>query len=77
MLSPDYKERFIAEYCQVSIRLGKLKEMLQKWSVGRLEFEPTCPKELLELQLKAMEEYQKVLKIRALIEKIKLPKMEE
>jgi len=31
MLSPDYKERFIAEYAQTKIRYEKLKHLLTRW----------------------------------------------
>lgn len=31
MTSPDYKERFKAEYYQVKIRYEKLKSLLNKW----------------------------------------------
>lgn len=33
VMSDDYKERFIAEYCQTKIRYGKLKYMLEGWDV--------------------------------------------
>ena len=34
MLSEDYKERFIAEYQQLSIRHDGLKKMLDNWDKG-------------------------------------------
>ena len=40
MLSADYKERFIAEYQQIKIRLEKLKTMLGKLYDGKLDFKP-------------------------------------
>lgn len=38
MLSEDYKERFIAEYQQLSIRHDGLKKMLDNWDKGNLNF---------------------------------------
>ena len=72
MISPDYKERFRAEYYQVKIRYDKLKEMCEKWDIGTLSFTPTCPKETYEFQLKSMKEYLNILVIRAKIENINL-----
>ena len=76
MLSPDYKERFLAEYEQLVIRQQKLIKMMQKWDVGRLEFTPTCPKEVYEIQIRGMNEYRRALVIRAQLEGIELPKVE-
>ena len=72
MLSNDYKERFIGEYQQLTIRINGLKSMLTKWDNFELEFIPTCPYELLESQLMAMKLYQKFLIDRAEIEGIEL-----
>ena len=44
MNSADYKERFIAEYEQLVIRYTGLKNMLEKWDKGELNFKPTCPR---------------------------------
>lgn len=65
MQSPDYKERFRAEYFQLCIRISKLKAMLEKWERDELEFVPFNPYELLKAQLAAMKTYQLILKIRA------------
>lgn len=46
MNSEDYKERFKAEYYQVVIRVNGLKNMLDKWDRGELDFTPTCPREI-------------------------------
>lgn len=76
MLSDDYTERFKAEYHQVVNRANKLRKMLKDWSDGTLakdkDFEPTCPYYLLKWQLRTMEDYIYVLKIRAEIEGISL-----
>ena len=68
MLSPDYKERFIAEYRQLSIRTLKLEIFLDNYRNGRLSFKPTCSIELLEQQLDIMKTYITVLEERAKIE---------
>lgn len=70
MCSEDYKERFIAEYAQVEIRHRGLKKMLKKWDDGKLEFTPTCDREIYNEQLMAMEDYMSVLCKRADIEGI-------
>jgi hypothetical protein len=72
MTSNNYKERFIAEYQQLKIRIKSLEKMLEDWSKGKLEFQPTCPKDLLKEQLWSMREYRKCLRKRALIENINL-----
>lgn len=74
MCSPDYKERFVAEYVQLSNRLNGLKKMLHAWDDPNTEltFIPTCPRELYDYQVKAMEDYLNILKIRAKIEGVKI-----
>ena len=54
MLSEDYKERFIAEYQQLSIRHDGLKKMLDNWDKENLNFIPTCPRSTYDLQIKAI-----------------------
>ena len=72
MKSEDYKDRFKAEYYQLEDRAIKLGNMLKKYKAGTLNFTPSCSYELLESQLKAMNEYLKYLMIRAEIEGIEL-----
>ena len=72
MNSPDYKERFKAEYVQLSIRIEKLQNMLERWNAGELDFEPTCSFDLLAAQLNAMSAYIFILKMRAEVEGIEL-----
>lgn len=72
MTSNDYKERFLAEYYQLETRYTKLQAMVNKWDEGTLEFTPTCPRSLYDLQLRAMKDYLTVLETRALIEGIKI-----
>lgn len=72
MMSDDYKERFIAEYCQVKIRYGKLKYMLERWDNGVLDFTPTCPRSTYDLQISAMKDYIAVLEARAVMEGVML-----
>ena len=68
MLSLDYKERFTAEYEQLSIRASKLEIFLDNYRQGRLSFKPICSIELLEQQLDIMKAYMAVLEERAKIE---------
>lgn len=72
MLSPDYKERFKAEYQRTKIRYDKLHAMLVKADAGKLEFEPTSPLDLLRRQTAAMGQYLYCLEVRAQIEGIDL-----
>lgn len=72
MVSENYKDRFKAEYYQLKTRRDKLHAMIVKYAAGSLDFEPSCPLELLEVQEKAMDEYLKILEVRAEIEKIEL-----
>ena len=74
MLSPDYKERFKAEYWQVSIRMMRLFHLLQNWDT--LEFKPKCDKMTLNMQYEYMKLYRKILLHRALIEGIDLEEEE-
>ena len=72
MTSADYKERFKAEYAQTKIRYDKLHAMIVKYEAGTLNFDPTCPLELLKKQASAMGAYLFALEVRAQIEKIEL-----
>ena len=68
MLSLDYKERFTAEYEQLSIRASKLEIFIDNYRNSRLSFKPICSIELLEQQLDIMKAYMAVLEERAKIE---------
>lgn len=72
MLSEDYKERFKAEYLQTKIRYDKLHTMIIKYEAGVLNFQPTCPIELLKNQAKYMGMYLYQLEVRAQLEGVKL-----
>ena len=72
MNSEDFKERFKAEYYQLSLRLDSLIRMLIKWDNNMLDFEPKCSKETLENQVIFMQGYKGILKLRAEIEGIDL-----
>lgn len=72
MVNEDYKERFKAEYCQVKIRYGKLKYMLERWDNGLLDFIPTCPRSTYDIQIRVMSDYIAVLEARADMENISL-----
>ena len=72
MNSNDYKKRFKAEYFQLLTRCESLEKMIDKYERGELEFEPTCPIELLQKQLDYMHEYLWILEERAFQEDINL-----
>ena len=72
MKSEDYKDRFRAEFYQLEDRIDKLSNMLEIYKAGTLDFTPSCSYELLNNQLKAMNEYLLYLTIRADIEGIEV-----
>ena len=72
MTSGDYKERFKAEYWQIRHRVFALGMMLGDWDYGQLQYEPTCPKALVETQLEIMKSYKTILEHRASLEDIDL-----
>lgn len=72
MQSNDYKDRFKAEYHQLCIRREKLVDLLDRWNRSALEFQPNCPFDLLDKQLRNMTAYKESLEERAKIEKIEL-----
>ena len=77
MNSADYKERFKAEYNQLTIRYCGLNAMLEKWDAGTLSFEPICPRSTYNMQIKAMTDYLAVLEARAVMEDIELNEVKE
>lgn len=72
MCSKDYKDRFKAEYYQTKIRYDKLHKMLVRYDANTLEFELSCPIEILRSQCSHMGTYLYDLEVRAEIEKIEL-----
>ncbi len=71
MISDDYKERFIAEYKQVSIRVKRLEKILDDFYKENLSFKLTDV-ELLKRQARTMYEYIDILELRAKREGIEL-----
>lgn len=67
MISDNYKERFIAEYKQLTIRIDKLSKALASTNINF-----NCSRELLTTQLHYMQAYAGVLRDRAIIEGIDL-----
>lgn len=72
MNSPNYQDRFRAEYLQLKIRIEGLTIMLEKYKDGTLNFKPSCSYELLSKQLNTMKLYMMCLEERAAIENIDL-----
>ena len=52
--------------------MGKLKAMVDKHNNGTLEFKPTCPMSIYDIQLRAMRDYLTILEARAAIEGVEL-----
>ena len=83
MLSPDYKERFRAEYAQAKIRYERLKAYNNKIEAAQRTLAPfvkkkieepphDCPAEMLREQQSIMGSYLHILEVRAEIEGIDL-----
>lgn len=72
MTSPDYKERFRAEYWQTRIRYEKLHKIIREYCYGTLSFTPDSPIKLLREQCEAMLAYLAALEKRAKIEGVDL-----
>ena len=70
MVSPDYKERFCAEFTQDYNRFAGLLNMCEKWDKGELNFVPTCPRYIYDMQLSSMEQKLAVLLERAYLEQV-------
>lgn len=68
----DYEERMRVEYRELTARAGRLRDMLQRYADGTLDFEPVCPIGLLSRQLDVMDEYAVLLRHRAKIEHVDL-----
>ena len=75
MTSPEYKERFKAEYIQLLIRYRRLDTMINELDNNTLNFTPTCPRQVLSKQRVIIRAYLKTLQVRALIEDIDLPEV--
>ena len=60
------------EYRELTARAGRLRDMLQRYADGTLDFEPACPITLLSRQLDVMDEYAGLLRHRARIEHVDL-----
>ena len=72
----DYEERMRVEYRELTARAGRLRDMLQRYADGTLDFEPVCPISLLSRQLDVMDEYANLLRHRAKIEHVNLEKQD-
>lgn len=78
MKSPDYKERFIAEYWQLKIRYERLKELNDKIEASERLSNPalaptiTCDRCTLHEQQSVMGRYLHLLEVRAIMEEIDL-----
>lgn len=67
-----YKMRMAMEYRQLVERITKLEILLNKAKSNKLDFELSCPIELLENQLSVMNEYREILIERATVEGVRL-----
>ena len=76
MNSPDYRERFKAEYHQLSIRIEKLRKFINKIRASDytrgMNVAHDCPLGMLLDQLHIMEEYRNILEQRSVVEGLDL-----
>ena len=72
MISDDYKERFVAEYQQLTIRINKLDKLVRDYADGKLTFKPASRIDVLVRQKLYMLRYAKILEDRAKTEGIEL-----
>lgn len=70
----DYKQKMVIEYNALKVHYNKLHKMIVKYDANTLDYEPTCPIDLLRKQKAAMGEYLNILEIRAEIENVNLEK---
>lgn len=73
MTSPNWDDRFVAEYLQTKIRYEKLRKMIIKREVGKCDFETPIPLESWVLQKNYMKCYLYELEKQAAIHGIELP----
>lgn len=66
----DYKLRMLNEYKDLKDKYDKLHAMLVKYDAGKLDFELSCPIDLLRKQASVMGEYLYILETRAAIEDV-------
>ena len=67
-----YKDRFINEFNQLVVRINKLERIIMSAKENTLDFNLSCPIDLLEKQLAIMKDYRAILLQRATIEDIKI-----
>ena len=68
----DYEERMRVEYRELTARAGRLRDKLQRYAEGSIDFELVCPIGLLSRQLDVMDEYAGLLRHRAKLEHVDL-----
>lgn len=73
MTSPDWKDRFVAEYLQTKLRYEKLHKMIVKREAGKIEFDTPIPLESWKAQAHHMGLYLYELEKQAEIHGIQLP----
>ncbi len=72
MLAETFSEKLVAEYFQLKIRYDELNKMILKIEAGTANFEINTKLNTLKEQLYHMNEYMKLLRLRAELEHIDL-----
>ena len=73
MISADWKDRFIAEYCQTKIRYEKLNKLIALREAGKHGFDTPIPLKSWMRQASAMSSYINELAYQAALHGIELP----
>ena len=72
MQSPIYKDRFLAEYIQVTIRKDALARFVEREMTSDIPPVASESLELMKHQFLVMTEYQEILRMRAALEQIEI-----
>jgi len=75
MTSPNWADRFVAEYLQTKIRYEKLHKLIVKKEVGKFDFNTPIPLESWKDQAHYMGLYLHELEKQAVLHGIELPKV--
>lgn len=72
MQSPSWRDRFLAEYIQVTIRKDALARFVEREMTSDIPAVPSEAMELMKRQFSVMTEYQEILRRRAALEQIEI-----
>lgn len=68
----DWRDRMRDEYWELRGRADRLERIISRYEAGTLDFTPRSPIDLLRMQLRAMRDYQLILRRRFEVEGVDL-----